>query len=127
MVALITSKNISQLSISETVIGGTVCGKTARTDLWGCGEVTNRPTRTLDFLLQGRIAANTGTSSIFDARHDGDHVCALKNRWSTRLYCTSAFHDETLMNNPGLRERACLKNVQNNTLSNSMFFRVEES
>jgi hypothetical protein len=61
MVALITSKNISQLSISETVIGGTVCGKTARTDLWGCGEVTNRPTRTLDFLLQGKTAANTGT------------------------------------------------------------------
>ena len=28
----------------------------------------------LDFLLQGRIAANTGTSSIFDARHDGDHA-----------------------------------------------------
>ncbi len=55
----------------------------------------------LDFLLQGRIASNTGTSSIFDARHDGDHVCALKNLWSTRLYCTSAFHDETLMNNPG--------------------------
>ena len=50
MVALITSKNISQLSISETVIGGTVCGKTARTDLWGCGEVTNRPTRTFGIL-----------------------------------------------------------------------------
>jgi hypothetical protein len=28
----------------------------------------------LDFLLQGRIASNTGTSSIFDARHDGDHA-----------------------------------------------------
>ncbi len=55
----------------------------------------------LDFLLQGRIAANTGTSSIFDAHHDGDHVCALKNLWSTRFYCTSAFHDKTLIHNPG--------------------------
>jgi hypothetical protein len=80
-----SSKNISQLSISETVIGGTVCGKTARTDLWGSGEVTNRSTRTLEFLLQTKIAANTGTSAIFDAHHDGDHVCALKNHWSTRL------------------------------------------
>jgi len=35
------------LSISETVNGGTVCRKTARTDLWGSGEVTIRSTRTL--------------------------------------------------------------------------------
>src|SRR5690625_984741 len=30
---------------SESVFGGTVCGKAARTGLWGSGEVTNRSTR----------------------------------------------------------------------------------
>ena len=30
---------------SETDIRGTVCGKSARTGLWGSGEVTNRSTR----------------------------------------------------------------------------------
>jgi len=55
----------------------------------------------LDLLFQAKIAANTGTSSIFDAHHDGDHVCALKNRWSTRLYCTFGFHDKSLMHKAG--------------------------
>jgi hypothetical protein len=48
MATFITSKNISHLSFSETVIGGTVCGKTARTGLWGSGVVTIRSTRTLE-------------------------------------------------------------------------------
>ncbi len=30
---------------SGTVLRGTVCGKSARTGLWGSGEVTNRSTR----------------------------------------------------------------------------------
>ena len=30
---------------SKTDLGGTVCGKSARTGLWGSGEVTNRSTR----------------------------------------------------------------------------------
>ena len=30
---------------SETGLGGTVCGKAARTDLQGSGEVTNRSTQ----------------------------------------------------------------------------------
>jgi hypothetical protein len=30
---------------SETDFGGTVCVKSARTGLWGSGEVTNRSTR----------------------------------------------------------------------------------
>jgi hypothetical protein len=34
--------SISQLSASETVNGGTVCRKAARTGLWGSGEV-NEP------------------------------------------------------------------------------------
>jgi hypothetical protein len=39
------TEGLSQLSISETVDRGTVCGKSARTGLWGSGEVTNRSTR----------------------------------------------------------------------------------
>src|SRR5690625_13966 len=30
------------LTVSESVFGGTVCGKAARTGLWGSGELTNR-------------------------------------------------------------------------------------
>ena len=30
---------------SESGFGGTVCGKAARTGLWGSGEITNRSTR----------------------------------------------------------------------------------
>src|SRR5690625_816629 len=33
------------LTVSESVFGGTVCGKAARTGLWGSGEVTDRSTR----------------------------------------------------------------------------------
>ena len=40
------AKDFSRLSFSETVIGGTVCGKAARTGLWGRGEVTILATRT---------------------------------------------------------------------------------
>ena len=39
------TKDLSQLSISETDLRGTVCGKAARTGLWGSGEATNRSTR----------------------------------------------------------------------------------
>ena len=39
------AKNLSQPTFSETVNGGTVCRKAARTGLWGSGEVTNRSTR----------------------------------------------------------------------------------
>ena len=41
---------------SETDVRGTVCGKPARTGLWGSGEVTNRSTRkisTFHFRLYG--------------------------------------------------------------------------
>ena len=31
--------------VSETDFRGTVCGKSARTGLWGCGVVTYRTTR----------------------------------------------------------------------------------
>jgi len=41
------TKDISQPTFSETVNGGTVCRKAARTGLWGSGEVTNRSTRNL--------------------------------------------------------------------------------
>jgi len=41
------TKNLSQPTFSETVNGGTVCRKAARTDLWGSGEETNRSTRNL--------------------------------------------------------------------------------
>jgi hypothetical protein len=36
---------LSQPTFSETVNGGTVCRKAARTGLWGSGEETNRSTR----------------------------------------------------------------------------------
>jgi hypothetical protein len=39
------TKNLSQPTFSETVNGGTVCRKAARTGLWGSGEETNRSTR----------------------------------------------------------------------------------
>ena len=47
MDAIIKTKDLSQFSASETDLGGTVCGKAARTDLWGSGKVTNRSTRRL--------------------------------------------------------------------------------
>ena len=62
------------LTIAVCFSSQVCCAIGLGTGLWGCGEVTNRPTRTLGFLLQDRIASNTGTSSIFDARHDGDHA-----------------------------------------------------
>ena len=39
------TKDLSQLSICETDLGRTVCGKAARTGLWGSGKVTSRSTR----------------------------------------------------------------------------------
>jgi hypothetical protein len=39
------TENLSQPIFSETVNGGTVCRKAARTGLWGSGEATNRSTR----------------------------------------------------------------------------------
>jgi len=45
MATTITSETISRSKLSETNFGGTVCGKSARTGLWGCGKVTTRTTR----------------------------------------------------------------------------------
>ena len=47
MDAIAEAPNLSQQSFSETVNGGTVCRKAARTGLWGSGEATNRSTRNL--------------------------------------------------------------------------------
>ena len=47
MDAINETKNLSQPPFSETVNGGTVCRKAARTGLWGSGEATNRSTRNL--------------------------------------------------------------------------------
>ncbi len=44
MDTVVKAENLSQLCISETVNGETVCGKAARTGLWGSGKVTNRST-----------------------------------------------------------------------------------
>ena len=44
------TKDLSQPTFSETVNGGTVCRKAARTGLWGRGEATIRATR--NFLIQ---------------------------------------------------------------------------
>ena len=38
-------ENLSQPTFNETVDGGTVCRKAARTGLWGSGEATKRSTR----------------------------------------------------------------------------------
>jgi hypothetical protein len=48
------TKDLSQPPFSETVNGGTVCRKAARTGLWGSGEATNRSTRNqyLDDLIK---------------------------------------------------------------------------
>jgi len=45
MDAISETENLSQPTFSETVDGGTVCRKAARTGLWGSGEATNRSTR----------------------------------------------------------------------------------
>ena len=47
MDATCKTKDLSQPTFSETVNGGTVCRKAARTGLWGSGEATNRSTRNL--------------------------------------------------------------------------------
>jgi hypothetical protein len=47
MDATCKTKDLSQPNFSETVNGGTVCRKAARTGLWGSGEATNRSTRNL--------------------------------------------------------------------------------
>jgi hypothetical protein len=47
MDAISETKNLSQPTFSETVNGGTVCRKAARTGLWGSGEETIRSTRNL--------------------------------------------------------------------------------
>jgi hypothetical protein len=47
MDATCKTKDLSQPTFSETVNGGTVCRKAARTGLRGSGEVTNRSTRNL--------------------------------------------------------------------------------
>ena len=43
------------MPLSETLNGGTVCGKPARTDLWGCGEVTNRSTRKNNWISSWKV------------------------------------------------------------------------
>ena len=64
MDATCKTKDLSQQSFSETVNGGTVCRKAARTGLWGSGEATNRSTRNLfsndllkikDFIIRYKI------------------------------------------------------------------------
>ena len=45
LVPIAKTPNLSFLSFSETKLRGTVCGKSARTDLWGRGEVMSRSTR----------------------------------------------------------------------------------
>ncbi len=42
-------------SFSETNNRGTVCGNSARTDLWGSGEATNRSTRNAQILQSGLL------------------------------------------------------------------------
>jgi hypothetical protein len=39
------TQNLSQPTFSETVSGGTVCRKAARTGVWGSGEATSSSTR----------------------------------------------------------------------------------
>lgn len=48
---IVKTQDISFLSISETKLRGTVCGKSARTGLWGSGEVMSRSTRTLIIVI----------------------------------------------------------------------------
>jgi len=45
MDTIVDTEVVSYVSFSEAGLGGTVCGKSARTGLWGSGEVTNRSTR----------------------------------------------------------------------------------
>jgi hypothetical protein len=40
------------LLFCESNLGGTVCGKSARTGLWGSGEATNRSTRKVLFFIK---------------------------------------------------------------------------
>ncbi|MCF8219707.1 MAG: hypothetical protein K9J21_12100, partial [Bacteroidales bacterium] len=42
------TQDIPLLSFSKTKLRGTVCGKSARTGLWGSGKVTSRSTRTIN-------------------------------------------------------------------------------
>ncbi len=45
MDSIAKTKDLSLFSNSETGLRGTVCGKAARTGLWGSGKVTSRSTR----------------------------------------------------------------------------------
>jgi hypothetical protein len=47
LVSIAKTQNISFISYSETKLRGTVCGKSARTDLRGSSEAMSRSTRTL--------------------------------------------------------------------------------
>ena len=53
MGAIIATEDLSPQSISETDLRGTGCRKTARPDLWGSGEATNRSTRKVEVEGQG--------------------------------------------------------------------------
>ncbi|MCF8219267.1 MAG: hypothetical protein K9J21_09845, partial [Bacteroidales bacterium] len=48
------TQDIPLLSFSKTKLRGTVCGKSARTGLWGSGKVTSRSTRTLIREISGQ-------------------------------------------------------------------------
>ena len=50
--------------LSETNLGGTGCGKAARPDLWGSGEVTTRSTRTIDGYILSKKAPNKYSKRI---------------------------------------------------------------
>lgn len=57
------TKNLSPPTFSETVNGGTVCRKAARTGLWGSGEATIRSTRNLlirDLKTLDELLTSTG-------------------------------------------------------------------
>ncbi len=56
---IVKTQDISFLSISETKLRGTVCGKSARTGLWGSGEVMSRSTRTLNKFFTNEAIFNS--------------------------------------------------------------------
>ncbi len=69
MAALTQTQSVSPLSFSEALVGGTVCGKSARTDLWGSGEVTIRSTRTISTLTRARANSSSLLGTLGHSSH----------------------------------------------------------
>ncbi|MBO9202066.1 MULTISPECIES: hypothetical protein [Niastella] len=75
MDAINETKNLLQPTFSETVNGGTVCRKAARTGLWGSGEATNRSARNrfleslVDIQREGNFRTGLVTTCIPDLCH----------------------------------------------------------